>query len=227
MQLDETPEFRGELEQFKASRLRAMLQRIAARGVKPDPAEVERLYRDAVREWKLASVLLEKEEDAKAFEAALKARRELRRAREEVRRREEGEGRREGAVRVAQAHAPRGPGGRPGREARRPGRAGARSRPGWVMLRVDGIRHPGERRGGARRRPARSLARHGARGGPRLLPVAREEARGRRPSRCSRSSTSRRTARRASRSSWPISGRSPRSPARSRSPSATSRATSR
>jgi parvulin-like peptidyl-prolyl isomerase len=71
MRLEATPEFSGALDDFKASRQRAMVQKIAVRGVKPDAAEVERLYRDAVREWKLKSVLLEKEADAKALEAAL------------------------------------------------------------------------------------------------------------------------------------------------------------
>lgn len=71
MGLDSTPDVRKAVEDFKASRLRSMLQDVAARGLKPDAAEVERLYRDAVREWKIKSVLLEKEADAKAFEAAL------------------------------------------------------------------------------------------------------------------------------------------------------------
>lgn len=73
MSLDEDPKFKGDVDDYRASRLRTMLQESATRGVKADPAEVERLYRDAVREWKLTSVLVEKEEDAKAFEAALKA----------------------------------------------------------------------------------------------------------------------------------------------------------
>jgi parvulin-like peptidyl-prolyl isomerase len=72
MQLDQTPEFRAEMESYRASRLRVFLQREATRDVKPDPAEVERLYRDLVREWKIASVLLDQEQDAKAFVAALK-----------------------------------------------------------------------------------------------------------------------------------------------------------
>jgi parvulin-like peptidyl-prolyl isomerase len=73
MRLDVAPEFIRAVEEFKASRQRAMVQQIAAKGVKPDAAEVERLYRDAVREWKVKSVLLEKEDAAKAFEAAVQA----------------------------------------------------------------------------------------------------------------------------------------------------------
>jgi parvulin-like peptidyl-prolyl isomerase len=73
MRLDSTDEFKADVASYKASRQRSMLQAIAAKDVKPDPAEVERRYRDAVREWKLKSILLEKEADAKAFEAAMKA----------------------------------------------------------------------------------------------------------------------------------------------------------
>lgn len=73
VQVDATPEFRETIADFKESRQRTMLQQLASRSAKPDPAEVERLYRDAVREWEIASVLLEKEDDAKAFAAALQA----------------------------------------------------------------------------------------------------------------------------------------------------------
>jgi hypothetical protein len=73
MGLDEAPDFTSAVSDYRASRLRAMLQREAARRAKPDPAEVERLYRETVREWKVKSILLEKEDAAKAFEAALKA----------------------------------------------------------------------------------------------------------------------------------------------------------
>jgi parvulin-like peptidyl-prolyl isomerase len=73
MQLDQAPELRADLERHRASRLREMVSDVAVRGVKPDTAEVERLYREAVREWKIASVLVDKEEDAKAFVAALRS----------------------------------------------------------------------------------------------------------------------------------------------------------
>lgn len=67
MGLLELPESREALEAFRASTLRTMLQQQAAAGVKPDPAEVDRLFKAAVKEWKLRSVLFPKEEDAKAF----------------------------------------------------------------------------------------------------------------------------------------------------------------
>lgn len=141
MQLDQAPEFRAELERFKGERLRALLQRDAVKGVKPDPAEVERLYAEAVREWKLASVLLEKEEDAKAFQAALGRGEDFGAlARRFVSERKgRGGGKAEFAPRkqmvqeVAQAAAGAKPGVPTG-----PVRVPA----GWVFFRVDGTRVP-------------------------------------------------------------------------------------
>jgi hypothetical protein len=73
MRLDEAPAFKSDVDEFSSSRLRQTLLEKAARSARPDPAEVERLYRDAVREWKLKSILIEKEDAAKAFAAELKA----------------------------------------------------------------------------------------------------------------------------------------------------------
>ena len=77
MRLDADPQFGTAIDEFKASRLRSTLQQIAVKGVKPDAAEVERLYRDAVREFKVKSVLLEKEDAAKQFEAALQGKQDF------------------------------------------------------------------------------------------------------------------------------------------------------
>ena len=41
--------------------------------ITPDPVEVDRLYKDATREWKVKSVLVTKEDDAKKLAADLKA----------------------------------------------------------------------------------------------------------------------------------------------------------
>ena len=41
--------------------------------MKADPAELERVYKDMVREWKVRSVLIYQEANAKAFQASLKA----------------------------------------------------------------------------------------------------------------------------------------------------------
>ena len=72
MGLDEQPSFQQEMEQFAESDMVQMLKDRATAGVKADPREVEQLYRDAVREWKVQSVLFPKEEDAKAFAEAVK-----------------------------------------------------------------------------------------------------------------------------------------------------------
>lgn len=71
--LDELQETKDELAQYRELALREQLQRVALKGMKPDPAAVERHYKDAVREWKVSSALLAKEEDAKALVAAAQA----------------------------------------------------------------------------------------------------------------------------------------------------------
>jgi parvulin-like peptidyl-prolyl isomerase len=72
IQLDQSKEYRDAVEKHRASVLREMVQQIPAKAAKPDPAEVERIYKDAVREWKIASLLLDQEQDAKAVLAELK-----------------------------------------------------------------------------------------------------------------------------------------------------------
>lgn len=71
MGIDELPELRDVLKQFEESNLRALLQRSITRRAKADPAEVERRYRDAVRERRVRSALFPKEEDAKEAAAAV------------------------------------------------------------------------------------------------------------------------------------------------------------
>lgn len=73
MGLDELPEVKTDLGVFKESSLREQLQREVLKDVKPDPAGVERLFKEAVREWQIHALLFAKEEDAKAFAAAAKA----------------------------------------------------------------------------------------------------------------------------------------------------------
>ncbi len=71
--LDDLPEVVSSVDEFRTEALRALVKRQASAGAKPDPAEVDSLYKDSVREWKLRSVLIAKEEDAKAMQAQLKA----------------------------------------------------------------------------------------------------------------------------------------------------------
>jgi parvulin-like peptidyl-prolyl isomerase len=158
MGLDDDPDFRSQVEQFKQARLRAALQRVAAKDVKPDPAEVERLYREAVREWKVASVLLDKEEDAKAFEAALRKGGKFEALAKKVVAEKKGRG--DGkpqylsrnhmlpeilaAVQPAKRGVPVGP---------------LKVAAGWVVLRVEGTRHPANDAAARAEAQARSLAR--------------------------------------------------------------------
>lgn len=68
--LDGLPEVTGVLETFRRDTLRNLLFAREVKNVdRPDPAEVERLYRLAVKEYRITSVLFDKEEDAKALDA--------------------------------------------------------------------------------------------------------------------------------------------------------------
>jgi parvulin-like peptidyl-prolyl isomerase len=143
MQLDQTPEWKRELEDYKASRLRAALQRDAVRGVKPDAAEVDRLYKDAVREWKLASVLMDKEEDAKALRAAVEKGGRLEDLAKKAVAEKKGRGNGKSSFVPRKQMVPEL------LAAVRDAKQGALVGPvklaaGWVVLRVDGVRYPND-----------------------------------------------------------------------------------
>ena len=72
--LDELPEVQRAEKAFEEDTLRGMLYGYHVRNIlKPDPKEVEKRYRDAVKEVKMISVLFDKEEDAKRLESDVKA----------------------------------------------------------------------------------------------------------------------------------------------------------
>jgi hypothetical protein len=73
MGIDELPEVQESVKAYRATAGQEMLKERVIEEVKADPAEVERAYKDAVREWKVRSVLLYQEASAKAFQADLKA----------------------------------------------------------------------------------------------------------------------------------------------------------
>jgi parvulin-like peptidyl-prolyl isomerase len=73
MGLDELAETKQAMEEFKVATGQELLKARVMAAVKPDPAEVERLYRSAVREWKVKSVLFGGELDAKENAPKLKA----------------------------------------------------------------------------------------------------------------------------------------------------------
>lgn len=71
--LDEQPEYKSLLEITERQMLTDMLMNKLVKDVKPDPAEVEKRFREKVEEWKIKSVLFDKEDDAKKMVATLKA----------------------------------------------------------------------------------------------------------------------------------------------------------
>jgi parvulin-like peptidyl-prolyl isomerase len=72
MGIDELPEVREAVAGFRSSAGEQILKAKVTSGLKPDRAEVERKYRNAVREWKVKSVLFAGELDAKQLGAKLK-----------------------------------------------------------------------------------------------------------------------------------------------------------
>lgn len=73
MGLDGLPEYRKSLESFESNTLRDMVKARLTAGVKPDPERVERMYRDAVREWQVQSIVFKGEEEAHGFATAVLA----------------------------------------------------------------------------------------------------------------------------------------------------------
>jgi parvulin-like peptidyl-prolyl isomerase len=72
MGIDELPECVAARDEFKAKLGMDLLRARALQPVGKDPADVERIYREAVREWKVRSVLFVKEKYAKAFAQAVR-----------------------------------------------------------------------------------------------------------------------------------------------------------
>ena len=143
IQLDQQAELKDDLERMRGATLRDMVQRIPARKAKADPKLVEKAYREAVREWKLASVLVDKEEDAKTLAAALKGGAEFEGLAKKLKADKTGRGdaksqwvpRKKMLPELLEAL----------RDAKKgdlvgPLKVGA----GWVILRVDGIRYPND-----------------------------------------------------------------------------------
>jgi len=70
--LDEQPEVAGQLDTMRMQVIRGLLaKRVVNAVAEPDPDAVSRIYRDLVREWKVGSVLFEREDDARGFAAAV------------------------------------------------------------------------------------------------------------------------------------------------------------
>jgi len=71
MGIDDLEEVKRALDANRQAARTEALRRRAVAGVKADPAAVERRYREVAVEWKLRSVLFQKQEDATRFGAAL------------------------------------------------------------------------------------------------------------------------------------------------------------
>jgi parvulin-like peptidyl-prolyl isomerase len=73
MGIAELPEVQQSLASSRENIGREILQERVLKDVKPDAMEVDQAYRQAARQWKVRSVLVPRQDDAKAFEAQLKA----------------------------------------------------------------------------------------------------------------------------------------------------------
>lgn len=71
--LDELPDFKPEMEENARKTLAAMVMKDIGKDVKADPLAVEKRFKEMVVEWKIKSVLFNKENDAKAMSDAIKA----------------------------------------------------------------------------------------------------------------------------------------------------------
>jgi parvulin-like peptidyl-prolyl isomerase len=72
MGLDELKELKERADVFARVTLRDELIERHVKDIKPDEKEVEKVYRESIKEFKVVSILFEKEEDAKQMEAVLK-----------------------------------------------------------------------------------------------------------------------------------------------------------
>ena len=73
MGLDELPEIKERVAKFSREALIELLLIFYVKDIKADAEEVERLYKNIVKEWKLKSIRFKKEKDAKEVESQLKA----------------------------------------------------------------------------------------------------------------------------------------------------------
>jgi len=70
--LDKLPENKKMVEAYAREALREELAEKVMGDAKADEKEIDRIYKEAVQEWKISAVLCDKEDDAKRFEADLK-----------------------------------------------------------------------------------------------------------------------------------------------------------
>lgn len=71
--LDTLPEVKKNVGEYEIQVLRELLLSRQIRDIRPKERDVQKVYKESVREWKIRSYLFEKEEDAKQAEGALLA----------------------------------------------------------------------------------------------------------------------------------------------------------
>jgi parvulin-like peptidyl-prolyl isomerase len=71
MGIADLPEIQAGIAEYRESALQELLKSEVTKDAKPDPALVERQYRDATREWKIKSALFARLADANAVKAAV------------------------------------------------------------------------------------------------------------------------------------------------------------
>ena len=70
--LDELPEIKNMVDAFSKVTLREELMERQVKDIKVDEKEVEKLYKESIKEWKVSSVMVEKENDAKKMVEEIK-----------------------------------------------------------------------------------------------------------------------------------------------------------
>lgn len=73
MGLDELKELKERVDVFARLTLRDELMERQVKDIKPDDREVEKVYQESIKEWKIKSILFEKEEHAKRMENQIKS----------------------------------------------------------------------------------------------------------------------------------------------------------
>ena len=71
--LDELPEMKNMVDAFSKVTLREELMERQVKDIKVDDKEVEKLYKESIKEWKISSLLFEKEDAAKKMVEEIKA----------------------------------------------------------------------------------------------------------------------------------------------------------
>ena len=71
--LDELPEVKNMVDAFSKVTLREDLMERQVKDIKVDEKEAEKLYKESIKEWKINSVMVEKENDAKKMVEDIKA----------------------------------------------------------------------------------------------------------------------------------------------------------